>query len=119
MDDSIFVGREAELKQTPPDPSARIPFGRDADFVERGTILRQLDEKCGVPGSRTAPVGAELMAYTAAPQPPQYQPPSLRQVPDTPSTKLVDPGLLSSSYIATYPSSKSPTYIHLHRVHGN
>ena len=38
-------------------PSAVIPFGRDADFVERGTILDQIHDQCAVPGSRTALVG--------------------------------------------------------------
>ncbi|OCL12963.1 hypothetical protein AOQ84DRAFT_274600, partial [Glonium stellatum] len=43
--------------ETPPVPSAVIPFSRDRDFVEPGTILKQIDQKCVVPGSRTALVG--------------------------------------------------------------
>ncbi|OAL56172.1 hypothetical protein IQ07DRAFT_498538, partial [Pyrenochaeta sp. DS3sAY3a] len=38
-------------------PSAYIPFSRDSDFVERGTILNRIAEKCAVGGSRTALVG--------------------------------------------------------------
>jgi hypothetical protein len=34
-----------------------VPFGRDADFVERGAILDQTHQKCAVLGSRTALVG--------------------------------------------------------------
>ncbi|KAI9691957.1 MAG: hypothetical protein M1820_009665 [Bogoriella megaspora] len=34
-----------------------IPFSRDPDFVENGTILDQLRQKCSMPGSRTALVG--------------------------------------------------------------
>ncbi len=33
------------------------PFSRDADFVERGTILDQIHQKCAVSGSRTALIG--------------------------------------------------------------
>ncbi|KIW35751.1 uncharacterized protein PV06_11909 [Exophiala oligosperma] len=46
-----------ERAETPPAPSILIPFGRDDDFVERGTILDQLHDRCAVPGSRTALVG--------------------------------------------------------------
>lgn len=40
-----------------PCPSSSIPFGRDPDFVDRGTILEQLHRKCALPASRTALVG--------------------------------------------------------------
>ncbi|KAK0648357.1 P-loop containing nucleoside triphosphate hydrolase protein [Cercophora newfieldiana] len=43
--------------QNPPNPSIMIPFGRDEDFVERPTLLSQISQKCGRPGSRTAIVG--------------------------------------------------------------
>ncbi|MCJ1386364.1 hypothetical protein MMC17_009490, partial [Xylographa soralifera] len=43
--------------QTPPNPSAIVPFGRDTDFIERGAILDQIHYKCAVPGSRIALVG--------------------------------------------------------------
>ncbi|KAL9577919.1 MAG: hypothetical protein Q9203_007282, partial [Teloschistes exilis] len=43
--------------ETPPKPSAIIPFARDGDFVERGGLLDQIRQKCAVPGSRTALVG--------------------------------------------------------------
>ncbi|PSN58707.1 hypothetical protein BS50DRAFT_450258, partial [Corynespora cassiicola Philippines] len=46
-----------ERPETPPNPSAVMPFGRDSDFIEPGTTLEQLDRKCAVPGSRTALVG--------------------------------------------------------------
>ena len=38
-------------------PSSTIPFRRDPDFVDRGTIIDQLYQKCAVPASRTALVG--------------------------------------------------------------
>ena len=47
----------SELPETPPNPSAVIPFSRDTDFVERGVILDQIGQKCGVLGSWTALVG--------------------------------------------------------------
>ncbi|KAF2464493.1 putative kinesin [Lindgomyces ingoldianus] len=46
-----------ERPETPPAPTAVIPFSRDQQFVEPGTILKQIDQKCVVPGSRTALVG--------------------------------------------------------------
>ncbi|MCJ1274918.1 hypothetical protein MMC21_002716, partial [Puttea exsequens] len=47
----------AERPETPPNPKSTIPFRRDPDFVDRGTILDQLHEKCALPASRTALVG--------------------------------------------------------------
>ncbi|KAK5451874.1 hypothetical protein LTS15_007597 [Exophiala xenobiotica] len=46
-----------EPLESPPNPSALIPFSRDPDFIERGPILDQLRQKCATPGSRTALVG--------------------------------------------------------------
>jgi tetratricopeptide (TPR) repeat protein len=43
--------------ETPPHPSIFIPFPRDTDFVERGTILEQVRQRCDVPCSRVALVG--------------------------------------------------------------
>jgi nucleoside phosphorylase len=42
---------------TSPMPSVIIPFSRDADFVERGSILDQVHRNCAKQGSRTALVG--------------------------------------------------------------
>ncbi|KAF2675928.1 hypothetical protein K458DRAFT_352596 [Lentithecium fluviatile CBS 122367] len=46
-----------ERPETPPRPSAVIPFPRDADFVERGTILDEIHQRCAIAGSRAALVG--------------------------------------------------------------
>ncbi|RDK41730.1 hypothetical protein M752DRAFT_319773 [Aspergillus phoenicis ATCC 13157] len=46
-----------ERPETPPNPSLFIPFPQDRDFIDRETILQQLDCRCAVPGSRTALVG--------------------------------------------------------------
>ncbi|KAM3082319.1 hypothetical protein ACMFMG_004763 [Clarireedia jacksonii] len=46
-----------ERSETPPNPSIVIPFSRDTDFVERGTLLDQIYQKCTVSRSRTALVG--------------------------------------------------------------
>ncbi|KAF2822311.1 hypothetical protein CC86DRAFT_301169, partial [Ophiobolus disseminans] len=43
--------------ETPPLPSIVIPFARNADFVERGTILDQVDQICAAPDARAALVG--------------------------------------------------------------
>lgn len=46
-----------ERLETPPDPSCAVPFCRDPDFVDRGTLLDQIREKCSAPASRMALVG--------------------------------------------------------------
>ncbi|CAN9091742.1 unnamed protein product [Alternaria alternata] len=46
-----------ERRETPPPPSIVTPFARDADFVERGTTLDQLQQRCAVPDARAALVG--------------------------------------------------------------
>ncbi|KAF2688898.1 TPR-like protein [Lentithecium fluviatile CBS 122367] len=46
-----------ERPETPPPPSILIPFARDADFVERGTTLDQVHQRCAAPDSRAALVG--------------------------------------------------------------
>ncbi|KAI4940763.1 hypothetical protein J4E91_011250 [Alternaria rosae] len=38
-------------------PDIAIPFARDADFVERGTTLDQLQQRCAAPDARAALVG--------------------------------------------------------------
>ncbi|KAJ4286525.1 hypothetical protein N0V90_013225 [Kalmusia sp. IMI 367209] len=38
-------------------PSCVIPFRRDPDFIDRGTLLDELQEKCSAPASRVALVG--------------------------------------------------------------
>ncbi|KAL5371985.1 hypothetical protein DPSP01_013848 [Paraphaeosphaeria sporulosa] len=42
---------------TPPQPSCFVPFRRDANFVDRGTLLDQIRERCAAPASRVALVG--------------------------------------------------------------
>ncbi|KAI1157256.1 P-loop containing nucleoside triphosphate hydrolase protein [Nemania serpens] len=46
-----------ERPETPPKPTAVIPFSRDEDFVHRDTILDQVHYLGGKPASRTALVG--------------------------------------------------------------
>lgn len=53
----LTKGLALERLETPPNPSAVIPFSRDPDFVNRGVIFDQIDQKCAVLGSRTALVG--------------------------------------------------------------
>ncbi|KAH7119994.1 hypothetical protein B0J11DRAFT_492136 [Dendryphion nanum] len=43
--------------ETPPTPSCTLPFRRDPDFVDRGTLLDQIRERCSSPASRVALVG--------------------------------------------------------------
>ena len=50
-------GPPPERPETPPNPSAVLPFARDRDFVERGGLLDRIHQECAVAGSRTALVG--------------------------------------------------------------
>ncbi|KAK7186084.1 TPR domain protein (kinesin light chain), partial [Paraphaeosphaeria sporulosa] len=43
--------------ETPPQPSCFVPFRSDPDFVDRGTLLDRLRERCAAPASRVALVG--------------------------------------------------------------
>ncbi|KAJ5661492.1 uncharacterized protein N7477_009108 [Penicillium maclennaniae] len=43
--------------ETPPSPLSTVPFRRDPDFVDRGTLLDQIHEKGSIPGSRIALIG--------------------------------------------------------------
>ena len=56
-----------ERPETPPNPSAIVPFGRDTDFIERGAILDQIHYKCAVPGSRIALVGLGGVGWVRTP----------------------------------------------------
>ncbi|WPJ65269.1 hypothetical protein SMAC4_13900 [Sordaria macrospora] len=46
-----------ERLETPPPPFATIPFSRDPDFVNRGDILDQINQRCSEPAGRVALVG--------------------------------------------------------------
>ncbi|KAK8123166.1 hypothetical protein PG984_011836 [Apiospora sp. TS-2023a] len=46
-----------ERPETPPDPSAILPFGRDKDFILRGDLLDRIRRACDQPSSRIALVG--------------------------------------------------------------
>ncbi|EMR84639.1 putative tpr domain protein [Botrytis cinerea BcDW1] len=54
---NFYHNASPERLETPPNPAALIPFSRDKDFVERGTILDQIYEKFTASGSRTVLVG--------------------------------------------------------------
>ena len=60
----------AERPETPPSPLSTVPFRRDDDFVDRGTLLEQIAQKCAAPASRVAlvgmgGVGSEPISYSA------------------------------------------------------
>ncbi|CAI9636435.1 unnamed protein product [Alternaria burnsii] len=46
-----------ERPETPPQPACFVPFRRDPDFVDRGTLLDQIRKRCAAPASRVALVG--------------------------------------------------------------
>ncbi|KAH8730454.1 hypothetical protein GQ44DRAFT_756360 [Phaeosphaeriaceae sp. PMI808] len=50
----VCVPEESHLQRR---PSCTVPFERDRDFVDRGTLLEQIRGKCNAPASRTALVG--------------------------------------------------------------
>lgn len=46
-----------ERPETPPPPVSTVPFRRDPDFIDRGTLLDQIQEKGSTQGARIALVG--------------------------------------------------------------
>jgi hypothetical protein len=54
---SLTISFPKARPETPTRPSCCIPFRRDPDFVDRGTLLDELQEKCSAPASRVALVG--------------------------------------------------------------
>ncbi|KAF2489044.1 TPR-like protein [Lophium mytilinum] len=48
---------QAQRPETPPSPSCVVPFRRDPDFVDCGTLIDQIREGCSAPASRIALVG--------------------------------------------------------------
>ncbi|KAK3947111.1 P-loop containing nucleoside triphosphate hydrolase protein [Pseudoneurospora amorphoporcata] len=51
------IDQPPERLETPPPPFATIPFSRDPDFVNRGDVLDQIDQRCSEPAGRVALVG--------------------------------------------------------------
>jgi hypothetical protein len=47
----------SERLETVPTPTSTMPFRRNPDFVDRGSILSQIHERCSVPAARIALVG--------------------------------------------------------------
>ena len=47
----------AEQAEVPLSPYSTVPFRRDSDFVNRGTLLEQISNMLSVPASRVALVG--------------------------------------------------------------
>lgn len=43
--------------ETPPSPLSTVPFPRDPDFVDRGSLLSEIDQKLASPAARVALVG--------------------------------------------------------------
>ncbi|KAJ5652775.1 kinesin [Penicillium longicatenatum] len=46
-----------EQPEVPPSSSSTVPFGPDSDFINRGSLLDQVHEKCAAPAGRKALVG--------------------------------------------------------------
>jgi hypothetical protein len=58
LTDTVLTGLFcAERPETPPQPSCFVPFRRDPDFVDHGTLLDQIRDRCAAPASRVALVG--------------------------------------------------------------
>lgn len=56
-------GSEREGPETPPAPLSTVPFRRDPDYVDRGTLLNQIYEKGTTPSARIALVGLGGVGY--------------------------------------------------------
>jgi hypothetical protein len=46
-----------ERPETPPQPLSTVPFRRDPDFIDRGTLVDHIHEKVSASASRIALVG--------------------------------------------------------------
>ncbi|KAJ6201932.1 hypothetical protein J3E72DRAFT_410375 [Bipolaris maydis] len=57
FDSAALITLHAERPETPSQPSCFVPFPRDPDFVDRGTLLDQIRQRCAAPASRVALVG--------------------------------------------------------------
>lgn len=63
-----FVARDiSERIQIPLSPHFTVPFRRDPNFVDRGNILAQIDEKCSKSAARAALVGLGGVGYEINP----------------------------------------------------
>jgi hypothetical protein len=60
---TLIIPTSSERPETPPHPSCFVPFPRDKEFVDRGTLLDQIRERCAVGGSRVALVGLGGVGY--------------------------------------------------------
>ncbi|KAJ5730155.1 P-loop containing nucleoside triphosphate hydrolase protein [Penicillium malachiteum] len=54
---SIHLPPSLERPETPPPPLSTVPFRRDPDFIDRGSLLDQIQEKASTQGARIALVG--------------------------------------------------------------
>jgi hypothetical protein len=52
-----------ERPETPPSPFSTVPFHRDVDFIDHGTLLDQIHEKGSAPASRIALFGLGGVGY--------------------------------------------------------
>ncbi|KAI4592841.1 hypothetical protein KJ359_010394 [Pestalotiopsis sp. 9143b] len=55
--ETLIIRVHLDRPETPPTPTANIPFGRDKDFVRQGAILDQVHQLCAEAASRVALVG--------------------------------------------------------------
>lgn len=49
--------------ETPPEPCSTVPFGRDPDFVPRGSILEDIEDRCSSSTTLIALVGLGGVGY--------------------------------------------------------
>jgi hypothetical protein len=55
--DQVLTDNRSEQREVPQSPSSTVPFGPDSDFINRGSLLDQVHEKCAAPAGRIALVG--------------------------------------------------------------
>jgi hypothetical protein len=46
-----------ELPETPPDPLSTMPFRHDADYIQRSSLIEEINLKLSRPAARVALVG--------------------------------------------------------------
>jgi hypothetical protein len=54
---ALTAGLTLEPPETPPNPLSTVPFRHDPDYVQRGSLIEEIDSKLLQPSARVALVG--------------------------------------------------------------
>jgi hypothetical protein len=54
---ALTAGLTLEPPETPPNPLSTVPFRHDPDYIQRGSLVEEIDSKLSRPAARVALVG--------------------------------------------------------------